>query len=47
MDKTELSKSDNKLFGRIAELLSDARKFVVVSVNKAIVLTYYGWSANN
>lgn len=41
MDKTELSKSDNKLFGRIAELLSDARKFAVVSVNKAIVLTYY------
>jgi len=41
MRKTELSKLDNKLFGRIAELLSEAKNFVVISVNKAIVLTYY------
>ena len=41
MDHLELSKSENKLFGRIAELLNDARKSVVVSVNQTIVVTYY------
>lgn len=37
----KLSESENKLFGRITELLNDARKSVVVSVNQTIVLTNY------
>ena len=41
MSKSELSKSDNKLFGKIAELLSEARKFIVKNVNQTIVLTYF------
>lgn len=41
MSKSELPKSDNELFGKIAELLSEARKFVAKSVNQTIVLTYF------
>lgn len=41
MSKSELSKSDNKLFGKIAELLSEARRFIVKNVNQTIVLTYF------
>lgn len=41
MDKMELSKSDNQLFGKIAGLLNDARKFIVKNVNQTIVLTYF------
>ena len=41
MDKMELSKSDNQLFGKIAGLLNDARKFIVKNVNHTIVLTYF------
>jgi len=39
MVKKELSKSNNQLFGKIADLLAEARKFVVKSVNQTIVLT--------
>jgi hypothetical protein len=41
MDKRELSKSNNQLFSKISELISDAQKFVVKSVNQTIVLTYF------
>lgn len=41
MNNLELSKSGNNLFGRITELLSEARQFVVASVNHAMVLTYF------
>ena len=41
MDKMELSKSENHLFGRIAGLLNEARKFIVKNVNQTIVLTYF------
>ena len=41
MDKSELSKSDKILFSKISNLLNEARKFVVVSVNQTIVLTYF------
>lgn len=41
MSKSELSKSDNKLFSKIVELLSQARKFVAKNVNQTIVLTYF------
>jgi predicted nuclease of restriction endonuclease-like (RecB) superfamily len=41
MDKLELSKSDNILFGKISNLLNESRKFVVVSINQTIVLTYF------
>ncbi len=41
MDKMELSKSDNQLFGKIAGLLNEARKFIVKNVNQTIVLTYF------
>lgn len=41
MDKVELSKSDNQLFGKIADLLNEARKFIVKNVNQTIVLTYF------
>ena len=37
----ELSKSDNQLFGKIADLLNEARKFIVKNVNQTIVLTYF------
>lgn len=37
----DLSKSNNQLFGKISELLSEARKFVAKSVNQTIVLTYF------
>ena len=37
----DLSKSDNQLFGKIADLLNESRKFVVKSVNQTIVLTYF------
>jgi hypothetical protein len=35
------SKSNNQLFGKIADLLTEARKYVVTSVNQTIVLTYF------
>jgi len=41
MDKMEPSKSNNQLFGKIADLLAEARKFVVKSVNQTIVRTYF------
>lgn len=41
MDKMELSESDNPLFGKIAGLLNEARKFIVKNVNQTIVLTYF------
>lgn len=41
MDKMELSKSDNQLFGKIAGLLNEARKLIVKNVNQTIVLTYF------
>ncbi len=41
MVKKELSKSNNQLFGKIADLLTEARKYVVTSVNQTIVLTYF------
>jgi predicted nuclease of restriction endonuclease-like (RecB) superfamily len=41
MDKMELSKSENQLFGKIAGLLNEARKFIVKNVNQTIVLTYF------
>ena len=41
MNKMDLSKSNNQLFGKISELLSEARKFVAKSVNQTIVLTYF------
>lgn len=37
----ELSKSENQLFGKIADLLNEARKFIVRNVNHTIVLTYF------
>lgn len=37
----DLSKSNNQLFGKISELLSEARKFVAKSVNQTVVLTYF------
>lgn len=41
MDKMKPSKSNNQLFGKIADLLAEARKFVVKSVNQTIVRTYF------
>jgi len=41
MDKSELLESDNILFGKISNLLNESRKYVVVSVNQTIVLTYF------
>ncbi len=41
MDNMELSKSNSRLFGKISELLNEARKFVAKSVNQTIVLTYF------
>lgn len=41
MSNNEISKSGSNLFGRITELLSEARQFVVASVNRAMVLTYF------
>lgn len=41
MGSNEISKSGSNLFGRITELLSEARQFVVASVNHAMVLTYF------
>jgi predicted nuclease of restriction endonuclease-like (RecB) superfamily len=41
MDKMEPSKSNSQLFGKIADLLNESRKFVVKSVNQTIVLTYF------
>jgi len=41
MSSNEISKSGSNLFGRITELLSEARQFVVASVNHAMVLTYF------
>ncbi len=41
MDKIELSKSDNQLLSKIADLLNEARKFIVKNVNQTIVHTYF------
>lgn len=41
MNQMELSESNSQLFGKIADLLNEARKFVVKSVNQTIVLTYF------
>lgn len=41
MDKDTISGSGNQLFGKIAELLNEARKFIVRNVNQTIVLTYF------
>lgn len=41
MDTMKLSESNSQLFGRIADLLNESRKFVVKSVNQTIVLTYF------
>jgi len=41
MDKMKLSETNSPLFGKIADLLNEARKFVVKSVNQTIVLTYF------
>ncbi len=41
MSNNEISKSGNNLFGRITELLSEARQFVVANVNHAMALTYF------
>ena len=35
------SKLNNKLFGKIVDLLNESRKFVVKSVNQTIALTYF------
>lgn len=37
----KLSESNSQLFGRIADLLNESRKFVVKSLNQTIVLTYF------
>ena len=37
----DISKSDNMLFGKISNLLNESRKYIVVSVNQTIVLTYF------
>jgi predicted nuclease of restriction endonuclease-like (RecB) superfamily len=41
MNKMEIPESNSQLFGKIADLLNEARKFVVKSVNQTIVLTYF------
>jgi predicted nuclease of restriction endonuclease-like (RecB) superfamily len=41
MDKVAFSISDKQLFGKIADLLNEARNFVVKSVNQTIVITYF------
>lgn len=41
MDTMKLSESNSQLFGRIADLLNESRKFVVKSLNQTIVLTYF------
>lgn len=41
MDTMKLSESNSQLFGKIVDLLNEARRFVIKSVNQAIVLTYY------
>lgn len=41
MDTMKLSESNSQLFGRIADLLNESRKFVVKIVNQTIVLTYF------
>ena len=41
MDKTVISESNSQLFGKIADLLHESRKFVVKSINQTIVLTYF------
>jgi len=40
MDKV-IPESNSQLFGKIADLLNEARRFVVKSVNQTIVLTYF------
>jgi len=41
MDSANLPTNENILFGQIFELLSNARKHVVSSINKTITLTYF------
>jgi len=41
MNSANLPIIENKLFGRISELLSSARKHVVSSINQTITLTYF------
>jgi len=41
MDKMVIPESNSQLFGKIADLLNESRKFVVKSVNQKIVLTYF------
>ncbi len=41
MDKLKLPDTGTQLFGKIAELLNEARRRVVASVNQTIVVTYF------
>ena len=41
MDKVKISGPGNQLFGKVAELLNEARKSIVRNVNQTIVLTYF------
>ena len=41
MDNTDLTNSNNQLYGRISELLANSRKYVAQTVNQTIVITYY------
>ena len=41
MKKTDLLKSNDALFGKISNLLNEARKYIVISINHTIVLTYF------
>lgn len=41
MDKINLTNSNTQLYGKISELLSNARKHVAQTVNQTIVITYY------
>jgi predicted nuclease of restriction endonuclease-like (RecB) superfamily len=41
MDTIKLSESNSRLFGKIADLLNESRRFIVKSVNQTIVLTYF------
>lgn len=41
MDNTTITDSNNQLYGRISELLANAKKYVAQTVNQTIVITYY------
>ncbi|WP_253939384.1 DUF1016 N-terminal domain-containing protein [Lentimicrobium sp. L6] len=41
MDNTNLTNSNNQLYGRISELLANAKKHVATTVNQTIVITYF------